>query len=324
MSTRAGMLVSALALAATITGLAGPAHAWCQATTVSTPPGSGECPVGGMPLSWQRPCVALSIYGEGTPDVPLEELETLLDRIAAQWSHVACDPPGTRPPTITLSRGASTLALPGGRPEGPNANTVYFDPLWEPDPRHSPFTIAVTRRRMLAGTGAIYDADIEFNQRSDENPSGYRFVTDARALMARTPEEIDALGLRDLHTVFLHEAGHALGIGHSADENAVMFYEVESSSRPRRVVTNDDVTAVCTVYPPDGPLRELTCDPTPVGGFASGVDPGALTNPGCACDARLGAGRKAPLATVSLTSLASVVFVMRARRARRHAPSRRP
>lgn len=304
----------ALALAFTVTLTPSLARAWCQATTVAAAPGASDCTVAGYPLAWPQRCVGLSLHVDGSLTMPFEELEPLVDRVLLQWSRVACDPPGTRTPTFQMLRVARTFEPVRGTVQGPNANTVFFDAVWAPDPRHSPFTIAVTRRRSLPGSGSIYDADIEFNERSDDNPYGYVFVSDPAILTSYTPDQLDMLGVRDLHTVFLHEAGHVLGLGHSADPDAIMFAEIESTQRPQRVVTTDDVAGVCALYPPDGPLEALECNTTPRGGFA-GEGP-SLTGPTCACRALPAppASRSAPLALVGAALLARFV------RARRRSP----
>ena len=51
----------------------------------------------------------------------------------------------------------------------------------------------------------------------------------------------------DLETVALHEFGHALGIAHSDDVNAVMF---DSYITTRRSLTDDDIDAIEDLYVP--------------------------------------------------------------------------
>ncbi|MCB9780540.1 MAG: matrixin family metalloprotease [Alphaproteobacteria bacterium] len=57
----------------------------------------------------------------------------------------------------------------------------------------------------------------------------------------------------DLHSIALHELGHALGIGHSEDEEAVMYPYYRGSNRS---LSADDVAAVQALYS----QGDLTCE----------------------------------------------------------------
>lgn len=72
----------------------------------------------------------------------------------------------------------------------------------------------------------------------------------------------------DLLTVGIHEIGHALGLGHSRDPNAIMF---PSYTGPRRSLGQDDIDGIQTLYGaqaeapamPDPPAPEETPPPSP-------------------------------------------------------------
>lgn len=87
------------------------------------------------------------------------------------------------------------------------------------------FTIPITQ------SGTLIDADIVYNP----NPRGGWKVTN----VARTDT--------DLAAVTAHEAGHAIGFAHSADQNALMFYT--SKPGPFPGLSQDDINAVCYTYP---------------------------------------------------------------------------
>ncbi|XP_073271462.1 metalloendoproteinase 1-like [Primulina huaijiensis] len=55
-------------------------------------------------------------------------------------------------------------------------------------------------------------------------------------------------GTLDIQAVALHEVGHTLGLGHSADPTAVMFPHVEYGE-PRKHFSQDDIDGIRALYP---------------------------------------------------------------------------
>jgi hypothetical protein len=55
--------------------------------------------------------------------------------------------------------------------------------------------------------------------------------------------------LYDLHTTILHELGHAAGLGHSADVDALMYFQIGRGD-DKRVLRTDDLNGIRAAYPP--------------------------------------------------------------------------
>ena len=60
----------------------------------------------------------------------------------------------------------------------------------------------------------------------------------------------------DIETVFLHENGHAAGLGHSEFESAVMFWQYSGLNRDLR---SDDMAGISFLYPVTSGETEPTC-----------------------------------------------------------------
>ncbi len=72
--------------------------------------------------------------------------------------------------------------------------------------------------------------------------------------------ETDGTNDFDVETVFLHENGHALGLGHSIDFSAIMF---PSYQKVNRDLQQDDIAGVSFLYPATN-NTEPDPEPTPV------------------------------------------------------------
>jgi hypothetical protein len=84
-------------------------------------------------------------------------------------------------------------------------------------------------------TGEIYDADIEFND----------FYYEFGAQTSYPPSTT----VIDLQSTTTHEIGHMLGFDHSAVPGATMDPFTDAGSTQKRSLAQDDIDALCTVYP---------------------------------------------------------------------------
>src|SRR5262249_15492160 len=119
----------------------------------------------------------------------------------------------------------------------------------------------------------------------------------------------------DLLSVLTHEAGHFLGLAHSADADATMFSEYKMGSTGLRDLSPDDVKAICAAYPPDRQTRG-ECSYLPRHGYSPDckdvqlADPARLTE----CEA---SPAGAPAGALDLTPAAAALILLAARRSRR-------
>jgi MYXO-CTERM domain-containing protein len=254
---------------------AGAASAYCREITAPTPPSfdPATSPTGcwagdGNPVDevyWRNLCVSYSLQQNGTNQLPFPMVRQIAAQAFAAWSLPPCSSAGS--PSIT----ADELEPPGQsgvacdqvqyNPYGPNQNLVVFrDNGWSDGDAVN--TLGLTTVTYSKRTGEILDADMELNS------------SPAHPLVLSPP---DPAGSYDLLSVMTHEAGHFLGLAHSADTSAVMyaFYQPGSIT-----LQPDDIQGICAIYPPDGtrstsagPVTGGQCCNVPVGGLASDCAP---------------------------------------------------
>jgi hypothetical protein len=240
------------------------ARAWCRGLTEAGPdPASTHaCFAGGdgiYELFWRNQCVGYSLQSGASSQVSLAQATQVAAQAFAAWSAASCDGASGSPSVQAFDEGPVDCGVVQYRHDGPNQHVIVFrDDAWPHDDPNN--ALALTTVTYDASTGEIVDADMEINSHD------FTIVAGAPA----TPPAYDLL------SILTHEAGHFLGLAHSANEGAVMytFYRPGTTA-----LTDDDASGICSIYAPDGTrstsagtVAAGACDPTPRHGFASTCD----------------------------------------------------
>lgn len=262
------------------------ARAFCRTTTCDpadasqrcTRDSTTRCVTSGKPLYWASGCLTISVQGDGAPRAGIDyaAAKTSVERAFAAWTGVDCH--DERPSLRVVVSGPVACDVSEYSSNRRNANIVMFRE-WEWPYVGAEDALGLTRLRFDTDTGELFDADIEVNA-----------VTEPLSAGEPGPREVD------LDSLLTHEAGHALGLAHTLDDDASMQAGYTPGSIELRTLADDDVAGLCFIYPPGRETRGTSCEPRH--GFSalcakdqpdeSEPDPGsdveavdAATNSGC-------------------------------------------
>ncbi|MGB5697352.1 MAG: matrixin family metalloprotease, partial [Polyangiales bacterium] len=94
------------------------------------------------------------------------------------------------------------------------------------------------------------------------------------------PGTVSAPGPADSQSIVTHEVGHFIGIGHANVMDATMHAATNRESVEKRTLEQDDIDAVCDIYP-SGNLDQ-SCNATPEGGLEVNCETNMAGDPiGC-------------------------------------------
>lgn len=199
-----------------------PAHAFVRSTLTSDP---------NTAIWWRHRGVPVHPWYDPAAGLAIEAQEGALFRSMASWNDAAR---GCSDMQLLLDSEAvapDTLGSTDGVADG-TVRVVFRTRTWIGDPCvGGNCQAALTITRFDPVTGQIRDADIDVNMVENEfSVSG-------------------APGGTDLESVLTHEFGHLLGFGHVDDPEATMFPRILPGETHFRSLSQDEVDAICTVYP---------------------------------------------------------------------------
>jgi hypothetical protein len=214
-------------------------------------PNNTDCTGGGVPLFWPVRCIGFSLNKDGASNqgISYETFQTVVDNSFAAWQSASCKDGNT--PSIQFSNlgAVSCDQIQFNQKQG-NANLIVFRTKTWPY-QESQNALAITTLSFNPRTGEIFDADMEIN-----------------ASKANTITTSNSNVKNDLQSIITHEAGHFLGIAHSTVEGATMRSNYNAGDVNIRKLSQDDVNAVCSIYPPNR-VGLPVCEASPAHGYAS-------------------------------------------------------
>lgn len=187
-------------------------------------------------LLWPTNCstYAIDAASEVNTGIPLDALVEEIDASFAAWNDLDCS-------FLQIqSEGLIAGEEVGFSGEGVEVNLVTFvrEGWLGLGPGHDPGAIALTSVFFDPKTGAIVNADIEFNAEFFEPVIVGQFD-------GIDPNRVDA----DIRNTLTHEVGHFLGLDHTPIADATMFFVADENETEKQTLEADDIAGACAIYP---------------------------------------------------------------------------
>lgn len=266
---------------------------------------------GGVTIWWSTRGHPFQIDAQGTPDVPGAAAFDAIRKSFQTWAGVTCSDlafqdqglsqnpkdrvvgyfPGQYNRNLVLFRtrrcgnGKDGGVVPAGDPCLTQGGCGNAYDCWD----HGDGVIATTTTTSNRFTGQINDTDIELNDSTGSDGTRLIFT----ALDGAPCIDVNQTGCVriDVQNTVTHEAGHTLGLDHSPDPNATMYATAPEGETSKRVLGNDDIQAICDIYPRGKETVTGNDDPIKLSlvGSSNGGCSQAQAGPGAALAALAGA-----------------------------------
>jgi hypothetical protein len=242
-----------------------------------------DCVSSGRGVAWTQLPIPYRFHAAGSQYFEDSDLRMTVRRAFDTWESVECE---DGPTSLAFKQGKDITSDPDEGEAAPLDFGIYFrDDAWP----EQASDIALSRVNAFARSGMIAGANIEVNTAQKT----FRLSNSDR-------------GEFDLQSVMIHEVGHYLGLDHSSDPDSIMVTNYCNGESPcskstdsLRTLGEDDIAAVCRLYPPKN---------------SSTAQEGCSASPSSPSSMKTrGGGRNAPLAIVPVVAL---VVAARLRRRR--------
>jgi hypothetical protein len=216
----------------------------------------------GAPMYWNRTILEITAYvGDPPPSLTTDDFFRAATAAAATWSRGQLSCTSLEMRVVPAAEPRADVGLDGSCRMTFRRGDWCREPRGDGEPCYDPLALAVTSVFARRNDGEILDADIELNG---------KFVWGD--LVAGTGV---GDGVQDLQNTLTHEFGHFIGLDHTcslagehpgqlddqgqpvpscsrasdAVKDTTMFAAVIPGDIDRRSLSQDDVRAVCDVYP---------------------------------------------------------------------------
>lgn len=226
--------------------------AFCRLTTCQPvedcPTDAMGCPSEGGALRWTKMPVPYRLHARGYSKIKVTALRSAIRKAFDRWTTVDCD--GER----TSLRFQEETEAPPNQPDAPYAVTMVNEG-WPFDEG----ALAQTTHDFGKDSGRVKNAVIQVNTA----------LHDFRVASDDSPTALTAETGADIESVLVHEVGHYIGLAHSKVPRSIMaesYCQDEERCKEAelsRDLGDDDIAAVCALYPPESQRPVVDSDPGP-------------------------------------------------------------